>query len=390
MGDPIGITYDGVSGGPEYTAAEWRQAMAALAEGAAGQAFSGVKHDTGLVTLAGTTITHAASNFIIQGIAATTGIYIGYEPQSTKTLTAAHASLNRVDAVWVRIQDHEADASGQRRSIVEYTAGTAGAGGAGVDGITGAPAAPATPYVLLATIFVPLNNTAGAVVTDRRTFYNPPPTLQVFTTSGAFVKANFPGLKAVRMRLVGGAGAGGAGITTGASQGAAGGCGGGAQTCEAIIPVASLPASVTITIGAGGSAPAGNGGDTTFGSLITANKGSGGTNCAAPALNSTTAGGAGGTGTGGSWSPVMRWDGQAGDVGRVITAWPVSAGGGEAGLGAGHGGRQGSNIAGQINGGAGKLYGGGGAGGQNGASVTPGGLGGDGAAGLCVMELLYR
>lgn len=390
MGDPIGITYDSGSGGPELTAQEFRQDIAALTEGPAGQAVSGVKHDTGLVTLSGSTITHAAMNFVMQGVTATTGVYLGYEPQATKTLTAAHATLARVDAVWVRVQDNEADSSGQRRSIVEYAAGTAGSSSAGVGGVAGAPAAPSGAYILLATIAVPASGGGSAVVTDRRVFYNPPPAQVVFTSNGTFTKANYPGLKAVRVRLAGGGGAGGAGISTGASQGAAGGGGGGGQTVEAIIPVASLPASVSVTVGAGGTAPAGNGAASTFDTLLTANAGQGGSNLAAPVVNGSAAGGAGGTGSGGSWTSATRWDGEDGDTGRISNSEPQPAEGGASGFNMGAGGRQGVNVTGQITGQAGKTYGGGGAGGANRANVTPGGGGGNGAAGVCIVELIYR
>ena len=384
MGEPLWITYDSGSGVPEFTATELRQNFAALFEGAAGQAFSGVKHGTGLVTLAGTTITHAAHNFAIQGITATTGVYVGYEPQATKTLTAAHATLNRVDAVWVRIQDHEADASGQRRSIVEYTAGTAGSGSAGVDGIIGAPAAPATPYVLLATIFVPLNNTAGSVVTDRRTYYNPPPKIEVFTSSGTYTKpAN---LKYAVFHVQGGGGGGGGAGTTGASQGSCGAGGGGGGYSRKVVLASAIGATETVTVGAGGAGAAAiggtgsTGGTSSLGAHCSATGGGGGgpVNAVTNGVGSAGAGGAGSSGD-------LNLTGAAGDTARVSAGEPVPTRGGDSMLGQGGGQGPGTNTSVGV---AGTLYGGGGSGGFVRASTT-GVLGSAGAAGVVIVESYF-
>lgn len=213
------------------------------------------------------------------------------------------------------------------------------------------------------------------------------PVIAIFTSNGNYVKPT--NLKAVKVTLVAGGGGGGSGITTGASQGAAGGGGGGGQTCVAYIPAASLPSSVAVGIGAGGAISGGNGANSTFGTLITANAGQGGTNQPSAYNSGAVAGGAGGTGVGGSWSPVARFDGENGDVGRVGGGEPQPAEGGASGLHMGAGGRQGSGVAAQIPGSAGKLYGGGGGGGANRASISPGGAGAVGAAGVCIVESLF-
>ena len=88
-------------------------------------------------------------------------------------------------------------------------------------------------------------------------------TMQFFTVSGTWNKpAN---LKAVRVRVVGGGGAGGASGTTGAAQGSAGGGGGGGEYAEAVIPAATLGATVAVTVGAAGAVSGGAGGTSSFG-----------------------------------------------------------------------------------------------------------------------------
>lgn len=106
-------------------------------------------------------------------------------------------------------------------------------------------------------------------------------TLYATTTTGTWTKPS--NLKYIRVRAVGGGG------DTG--SGADGGAGGGGAYCERIIPAAAVPSTVLVTIGAAGSA--GAGGNTTFGSLCTANGGSRGTTD--PGSGNQTAGTSGGT-----------------------------------------------------------------------------------------------
>lgn len=379
MGEPLWITYDGGAGVPEYAAIELRQAMAGLYHGpAGGQVYSSVRYGTGLVSLAGTTITHQACNFVIQGTSSSTGAYVGYEPTDTKTLAAAHATLNRVDAVWILVQDNEADASGQRRSIVQYVQGTPGSGSAGVDGITGAPPAPTTgSYVLLATIAVPLNNTPGAVVTDRRRFYNAPPNVQVFSSNGVWNKpAN---LKYVRVRVVGGGGAGGGSAATGVGQCSAGGGGGGGGYAESVIPASSLGPTVAVTVGTGGTvnsgATGGNGGNSSYGAFVAASGGIGGITVSASSANTVGAGSAGGSGTAGD----IRIDGEGGEGALRLNASGIGGRGGSSVLGGG------ARSGGTTNGVAGGNYGGGGSGASADAS-TGVRNGGAGAGGVVIVE----
>ena len=129
MRDLIGITYDGVSGGPELTAAEWRQTDTALfVRDTNDLVVSGVRG--GAVTNTGFSATVAPLTVVVQTTAAL-GAYIAAFPagsaELSKTISAAHATLPRVDAIDVRIYDHEADASTFRGADIVYTAGTANA-----------------------------------------------------------------------------------------------------------------------------------------------------------------------------------------------------------------------------------------------------------------------
>lgn len=92
-----------------------------------------------------------------------------------------------------------------------------------------------------------------------------------FTSSGTFAKGDYPWLRAIRVKLVGGGGGGGGAATTGANQNAIGGSGGGGQYSERFILASDLDASVTVTVGAGGTGGAAGanngtaGGDSQFG-----------------------------------------------------------------------------------------------------------------------------
>lgn len=129
MRDLIGITYDGVSGGPELTAAEWRQTDTALfVRDTNDLVVSGVRG--GAVTNTGFAATIAPLTVVVQTTAAL-GAYIAAFPagaaELSKTISAAHATLPRVDAIDVKIFDTEADSSTFRGADIQYNAGTANA-----------------------------------------------------------------------------------------------------------------------------------------------------------------------------------------------------------------------------------------------------------------------
>lgn len=129
MRDLIGITYDGVSGGPELTAAEWRQVETCLfVRDSNDLVLGGVRGGT--VTNTAFSVTIAPFTIVVQTTAAL-GVYQAAFPagaaELAKTINAAHATLPRVDAIDVKIFDHEADASTFRGADVQYNAGTASA-----------------------------------------------------------------------------------------------------------------------------------------------------------------------------------------------------------------------------------------------------------------------
>lgn len=134
MRDLIGITYDSGSAGPELTAVEWRQIQAGLfVRDSSDIVYSGVRG--GAVSNTGSSVTIAPLTAVVQPSAAL-GVYQGAFPagaaELSKTITAAHLTLARVDALDVKIFDHEADGSGSRGIDIQLNAGTA----------SGSPSAP--------------------------------------------------------------------------------------------------------------------------------------------------------------------------------------------------------------------------------------------------------
>jgi hypothetical protein len=203
-----------------------------------------------------------------------------------------------------------------------------------------------------------------------------------FTSSGTFVKADYPWLRAIRVKCVG-AGGGGRGREAGDNQGGGGGGGGYAE--KFITDIAGLDATVTVTRGNGG--PGGiaasipgngtNGGTSSFGSLLSA---SGGQGCA------STTGGAGGSGTGGDLNMSGNRGDADGSFSGLIVAQQLRRGrGGDSPLGWGFGENYASaGGAGGAQGRDGINFGGGGSGGIAGSSDQPGG---SGSAGIVVVEL---
>jgi hypothetical protein len=108
--------------------------------------------------------------------------------------------------------------------------------------------------------------------------------------SSLFQKANYPGLKAIRVMCLGGGGGGAGCQATTTAQVAVGHGGQGGWYAESFIKdIDSLPASVNITIGAGGAGGLVNGlgspgGNTSFGSLVIAKGGAGSGKVAAGAI----------------------------------------------------------------------------------------------------------
>jgi hypothetical protein len=192
--------------------------------------------------------------------------------------------------------------------------------------------------------------------------------MQVFTASGNFTVPN--GVTTVRVKVLGGGGGGGYHTTMPSGGGGAGG--------KAVGILGNLvPGSViAVTVGAGGSAPASagngtNGGQSSFGTYMTANGGVGGNG--GTVTNFSNAGGAGGTASGGQ----VNITGSVGTDAIVV----ASRGGDGGGPGNGRG------ASGPVVGIPASGYGGGGGGGGTSAGGSPVGYaGGAGAPGLVVVE----
>jgi hypothetical protein len=215
------------------------------------------------------------------------------------------------------------------------------------------------------------------------------PTLLNYTTSGSphsFTKASYPGMTGVTIETFGAGGGGGGVNSTGSGQ-AEGAGGGGGGYARAIIPVASLGVSETITVGAGGTAGSatggngGTGGTTSFGAHCIATGGSGGNGMATRTTgNDVALGGAGGIGTTGT--TLLR--GSDGGNGRIIAGVAALAayGGGAAMSGAN---TRKSEISGVGRNGQSEGSGGSGAA----TAVATGYTGGVGAGGLCIVTVHY-
>ena len=210
-----------------------------------------------------------------------------------------------------------------------------------------------------------------------------------YTSSGNFVKAD-PlgtgdlGIRAIRVRAQGGGGAGG-GVppkSAGLFRAAQGGAGGGYAE-SFITDIAGLDATVTVTVGDGGTAvPGGDGnpgGDSSFGSLVIGGGGSGGDQPS----NSFTRFGGSGTGDlviqGGS----SNYGTETGDIGGNAFAGP----GGSSFLSPGAPRTQ-RRDSGTIAAGDGKPFGGGGSGRVSGTNNQSGNQpGSPGAAGIVIVDL---
>lgn len=211
----------------------------------------------------------------------------------------------------------------------------------------------------------------------------------VFTTSGNFTKATYPGLRAVRVRHVGSAGAGG-GATIPVSGGhSQGGGGGGGAYGESFILASALAASETVTVGAGGTGVSGNdgnnGGNSAFGTFITSTGGLGGQVIGGSALQVSAPGGQGGVITAGD----IRGVGHTGETGTGDGTLGTSGSGGGSVLGGGGIAVYNGAGGGSFTGNAGLGYGGGGSGAANNNGAASNRAGGPGTGAIFIVELYY-
>lgn len=199
---------------------------------------------------------------------------------------------------------------------------------------------------------------------------------RVYTANDTWTKP--AGLVYVVVEVFGGGGGGGGADTTGAGQASVGAGGGEGGYSKEKILEASLSATETVTVGAGGAGSAGGngatGGTTSFGAHCQSTGGSGGIKTSATSTNNSAPGGAGGIGSGGDIN-------RGGNPGQLA----LSTGGiGVGGAGGGAGGA-GTSTGTGVDGNAGSAYGGGGSGGLNRASQGTARAGGAGADGVVIV-----
>lgn len=157
----LGINQSG--GSPAYTAQQFRESMTGLMLPGSGglQVVAGVRPGSGLtVSVASGTVTVTPGSAIVQGASSTVqGAYLAVvDANFTATLTAADGTNPRVDLVYLRVRDTDADGSGQRDCSPVYLAGTPAA----------SPTAPTIPAgttgIILATISVPKSGAGSPTV----------------------------------------------------------------------------------------------------------------------------------------------------------------------------------------------------------------------------------
>lgn len=251
----------------------------------------------------------------------------------------------------------------------------------------------------MSTLRVGASSTAGGVASYRYvdTVY--------FTSDGTFTKATYPWLRAVRVKVQAGGGGAGSGDAMSAGEAVVSGAAGGGCYAESFITdIASLAASVTVTVGLGGAGAVGGGGNGAAGTAGGDSEFGAGT-----AYEVSAAGGnAGGRGfennlnSGAQGAPAKRvgtgdlvLSGGAGEHGVFIgtasgaQTSAFSGSGGDSVLGAGGRGGQEVNTDATQTGQNGGEFGGGGGGGAGSAATTSvnGPSGGDGADGIVIVEL---
>lgn len=213
----------------------------------------------------------------------------------------------------------------------------------------------------------------------------------VFTADGTFAKADYSGLRYVRVRAIGGGGKGGSALNTSTGEVSVGGGAGGGGYAEAVVAAASLATSETVTVGVGGTtAPSGNGEDGTASSFGTHAVASGGGGGDTSALITGAFGGAlPGAGAVGTSGGILA-GGSAGSPGHGSATSNRAHGGTGGGTPLGGGGKGGNALtATGSSGEAGRSYGAGGGGAANRASETAK-AGGNGANGVVIVEVFRQ
>lgn len=233
-------------------------------------------------------------------------------------------------------------------------------------------------------------NTVTASISAAINNIDTAPTLRVYSANATWTKPAH--LLAIRVRMTGGGGAGGGAGVTVAAQMSAGGGGGAGASSEAWFLASSLAPTVSVTCGTGGvgatGAVGGNGNDTSFGTLLTAPGGTGGSFVGSAAGSTNVSGGAGGTvGTvSGASGDSFRLAGQPGGRAWFFPSSGIvdTSEGGSNALGTGA-----AQVSWNTTGMAGGVGGGGGGGALNLVSQATARAGGAGGVGVVIIEEFY-
>jgi hypothetical protein len=208
--------------------------------------------------------------------------------------------------------------------------------------------------------------------------------VQTFTADGTYTPT--ANMKYCTIEVVGGGGAGGGSTAGGSGTGSIGGGGGGGGYARKTVTAATIGASKSVSVGAGGTANSaaagGNGGTSSVGSIVSATGGTGGSSSSVGGVASG-AGGAGGAGSSGD----VNSSGGAGGYGGTFSggSGAFSGSGGCSYFGAGAGNIVNFTLASaNIDGIAGSVYGGGGSGSSS-NTLSLNGTGGAGGAGIVII-----
>ncbi len=209
--------------------------------------------------------------------------------------------------------------------------------------------------------------------------------VQTFTGSGTYTPTT--GMKYCQIECLGGGGAGGSSAASTAGSNLSAGGGGAGSYSRIVSTAATIGASQTVTIGAGGTSAGantntagGNGGDTSVGTICIGKGGTGG----GGATGSTTGrGGAGGVAGTGAFTAVGNY-GADGYLSGTATTWVLQAGGASSVFGGSAGSMQVNTGGASETGRSASVYG---AGGNAGASTSAGAgtAGGAGGAGVVII-----
>jgi len=206
--------------------------------------------------------------------------------------------------------------------------------------------------------------------------------VQTFIASGTYTPTT--GMIKCIVECVGGGGKGSSTSATNANEISVGGGGGAGEYRRGLYTAATIGVSQTVTIGAGATTQSIPGGDTIFGTLITAKGGSsGGIEIATGATGSN--GLQGGTGGSGGDLAIDGGDGTAGFGSAAASFQAVASGGGGASFFGGGAAGRGASGTGSTDGNNASTYGSGGGGALSGTSNATGQNGGNGHQGLVVV-----